>query len=74
MQLVNAMAINNSIKTVYLYDTDLVVMGNIEQWGVALTTNKTLKKLGFKGVKSEVVEKLKEITKDRTTQLTIMSE
>jgi len=64
MRLADAMATNNSIETLYLLDTDFLLMDNVEQWGVALTTNKTIETLNLEWVEAEVVEKLKGITKD----------
>ena len=51
--------------------TDLLVMENVEQWGVALSTNKTIETLEWKGVEADVVKKLEDFTKERTPQLTI---
>ena len=50
------MATNDSIKELHLWDTDLMVMENVEQWVVTLTTNKTIETLGLKGVEAEVVK------------------
>ena len=55
-RLPKAMATNNSIKELLFYRTDLVVMDNVEQWGVALTTNKTLGWLSLGGPEAEVVK------------------
>ena len=56
VRLSKVMATNNSIKELLFYRTDLVVMDNVEQWGVALTTNKTLGWLSLGGVEAEVVK------------------
>jgi len=66
-----AIALNVTIKQLYLHCTDLVVADNVEEWGVALMSNKTLEELYLEGVEDDVIKRLKEATKTRSPYLLI---
>jgi len=70
-RLAGAMVVNTSVRSLVLRHTDLVVRENVEQWEAALTSNKTLRDFDLLGVEAEIVEKLREATKDRTPKLKI---
>merc|ERR1711956_49884 len=70
VRLAKMMSTNTTIKTLVLWDTDLIGADNTEQWGDALMNNNTLTELNLRyGVGDEIVQKLKTKTENRTPEL-----
>jgi len=69
--LAHILASNENIKSLMLYETDLMGSNNITQWGDALMKNKTLTLLSMRGVGIKIKDELKRMTKDRTPNLDI---
>ena len=70
-RLANMLSSNDHIERLKLWDTDLLVSENVEEWGDALMKATNLTKLELHGVGSEIVGKLQERTKDREPELKI---
>merc|ERR1712008_154689 len=70
VRLAKVLATNTTIKSLELYDTDLIGSDNVVEWGDALIKNTTLTDLSLYGVDEEIKEKLRTKTKDRTPKIT----
>merc|ERR1740136_180867 len=71
VRLAKVLAANTTIKILFLYDTDLIRIDNVVQWGDTLIENKTLTYLSLAGVDEEIKWKLRTKIKDRTPNLII---
>merc|ERR1740136_115354 len=73
VRLAHALSSNTSITKLTLWNTNLLGSSNVKEWGAALMENSTLTELELYEVDTEIEEKLKEMTKDRTLKLKIVS-
>jgi len=71
VRLAKVLSANTTIKILFLYDTDLIGIDNVVQWGDTLIENKTLTYLSLAGVDEEIKWKLRTKIKDRTPNLII---
>merc|ERR1740124_1764282 len=71
VRLAHALSSNTTITSLTLFYTNLLVSSNVKEWGAALMENSTLTELGDLRRHTEIKEKLKEMTKDRTLKLKI---
>ena len=66
VRLAHALSSNTTITELYLRNTKLLGSSNVKEWGAALMENSTLTELMLYNMDTEIVKKLKEMTKDCT--------
>ena len=69
VRLAEVIAANNTIETLWLCRTGLLIENNAKKWGESLMQNNTLTTLYLHGVVDDITSELKRATKDRTPEL-----
>jgi len=70
-RLAEMLSTNCTIKELYLYNTNLIGLKNVEIWGDALMQNKTITRLWLIGTGKQVSTELEKKTSERTPELKV---